>query len=199
VLTTFENGFVLAEGPPPPDPKQAGAAALALQLAQVGPMLLIVHFSKASQPVPEDVGGKPLFHWLPPESAREFGPLILSPSSENAHLKYLDSLWSEDSVIAVCGKDAAKLEEHLIDLVQYNPNGIRRNTAMFGYCWPMGFLQICKSARPHVIDDIFGDAIQFVFCESNSQPGAWCVGGRAGIESTLQQLGFQQQPQPSSP
>ncbi len=191
-LTKFENGAVLAESFPPPDPEKPGAAGVALQLAQIGHFVVITHHSKASLPVPEDLKGTPLFHWLPPEASEAYGPLLISPTPENTHLKLLDDLWGNDAVLGVCGPDLNRLKDHLLKLIQYDPMGYAKTKAVFGYCWPIGLRQILQSSQASVVNDVFSDSLTFFFAESPTQPGAWTILGRPGIESTLQQLGFQE-------
>jgi hypothetical protein len=191
-VTRFDSGAVMAESFPPADPEKPGAAGIALQLAQVGHFLLITHHSKASMQVPEDLKGAPLFHWLPAEAAAAYGPLIISPAPENAQLKLLDTLWGNDAVLGVCGPDVERLKAHLCKLIQYDPLGFSKSKSIFGFCWPIGLRQILQSSQPQVVRDVFSDCVTFFFAESPTQPGAWCVFGQPGIESTLQQLGFQE-------
>jgi hypothetical protein len=107
--------------------------------------LVIIDWRRAAMDPPDDAPpGTPLFHWLPPESAKLVSPMILP---------WNDGDWSRAVLDQACGKDAVlwvfsdKPPEEAISLL-HRATGYGTSSGMLGFCWPSVLVELFKHPGP---------------------------------------------------
>lgn len=159
------------------------------------PSLSMVHYAKGDAEYPEELTeAMPLLYWLPDESARKFGPVLVPPLEHYDHFSLFDQLWDKNSVAAFFTRDIERATNHLVRLVREDPlrKGDDQQDGMFAYFYPIVFDSLMRSQPDEVLEKIFGDVIEACLIESPSEPGCWQLFCTPEFFTTFQQLGFRE-------
>lgn len=170
-------------------------SSILVQLQRSMPMLTLLHFQKGGMEYPADLtDATPLLHWLPDESARNFGPVLVPQTKQLDRLATVDALWDADAAVCVFARDAEGASKHLLKLLKYNMNGGSDEDGVFGYCWPSVLGSLLECQTDAVVEVILGNVINFIFIEVPGQPGNWQIFGSEEQLASIGQLGFHEVP-----
>lgn len=161
------------------------------------PLVTIMHFQKGDLEYPADLTeSTPLLHWLPEETARNYGPVMVPPTQQLDRFGTADALWDKDGLICVYARDIHGAMKHLVELVKYNMSGPNDQEGIFGYCWPSVLSALLLNQDEKIVDLIFSGILDCVFMEVPGEPGNWQMFGTDAHVSLLNQNGFTEIPLP---
>lgn len=164
------------------------------------PLVTIIHFQKANLEFPADLTeATPLLHWLPDETAKNFGPVMVPPTQQLDRFATVDQMWDADGSLCFYARDIHGAMRHLVELVKYNMSGPNDQEGIFGYCWPSVLANLLLNQDTELVNVIFANLIDCVLMEVPGEPGNWQMFGTDAHVSLLNQNGFREIPLPDEP
>lgn len=167
---------------------------------------LVLHFQRIQIPTPEELAGAiPLFDWLPTESARPYGPVLVTYEElvRAGVQESIDQLWGQDGCLIFCGANQETLQKHLAGLIHRGVPGLSEEGGIFHYCWPSVLSQLLENQPESTVQVVLGDAVRSVFMELPQQRLGWRAYAAPSFRAELQAMGFReagrQEPAGSSP
>ena len=170
-------------------------SSIIVQLQRQSPLITLLHFQKAAIEYPQELTeATPLLYWLPDESARNFGPVLVTETKQLDRLATVDALWDSDAALCLFARDVEGATQHLKKLLKYNLHGSEDEEGVFGYCWPSVLSSLLECQTDELVEVIMGNVIDFAFLEVPGQPGNWQIFGREETLNQLAQIGFREVP-----
>lgn len=176
-------------------------SSIMAQMQRQNHLITLFHFQKGGLEFPDELTDAiPLLHWLPEETAKNFGPVLVAQTNQLDRLATVDALWDADAAVCIYTRDVEGATKHLRELLKYNMNGGEDEEGIFGYCWPSVIGSLLECQEDEVVEVIFGDMIDFIFVEVVGQPGQWQIFTRQQYAPSFDKSGFREVPlEDSSP
>jgi pSer/pThr/pTyr-binding forkhead associated (FHA) protein len=174
--------------------EQVTPAQVAQMLTRVYSLYLLVDARKLAVPPENKLPGEPLFNWLPPAAAAA-SPVVVAAKEFEEWPALMAQNWGEDALVCLFspwGKD--QLLSHLRSLAQ----GGDDRRGVLGYCWPSVLSPMLSFYRGGFVESFY-EGVTAALVELPDLPDTWQIFADVQFSQTLDQLGFQRQPDEKSP
>ena len=163
------------------------------RLAKRWVVQIVVHFQRLQREPPAFLRDAfPIFDWLPPETARLYGPVMVDYRDlcQWGGQAAVDELWGHDGCLAFLGDQPDRLRRHLEGLVHQEVPGLNPAGSKFYFCWPSVLAPILAEQAPEVARSVLADAIVGVVSERPHGETGWQILAGSSMEQALCDVGL---------